>query len=40
MLDPDHDIDDPIGLEQSAYDALAQEFLEIIPRRLKELMNA
>ncbi len=39
-LDPDRDIDDPIGLEQSAYDALAQAFLEIIPRRLKELMNA
>ncbi len=38
-LDPDRDIDDPIGLEQSAYDALAQAFLEIIPRRLKELMN-
>ena len=39
-LDPDRDIDDPIGLERSAYDALAQAFLEIIPRRLKELMNA
>ena len=39
-LDPDRDIEDPIGLEQSAYDALAQDFLEIIPRRLKELMNA
>ncbi len=39
-LDPDADIDDPIGLDRSAYDALAQAFLEIIPRRLKEFMNA
>jgi protein-tyrosine-phosphatase len=39
-LDPDGDIDDPIGLEQSAYDALARTFLELIPRRLKELLNA
>ena len=38
-LDPDADIDDPIGLDRSAYDALAQAFLEIIPRRLKEFMN-
>ncbi len=39
-LDPDADIDDPIGLDRSAYDALAQAFMEIIPRRLKEFMNA
>ncbi len=39
-LDPDTDIDDPIGLDRSAYDALAQAFQEIIPRRLKEFMNA
>jgi len=38
-LDPDADIDDPIGLDRSAYDALAQAFLEIIPRRLKEFLN-
>ncbi len=39
-LDPDTDIEDPIGLDRSAYDALAQAFLEVIPRRLKEFMNA
>ena len=39
-LDPDADIEDPIGGDRSAYDALAQAFLEIIPRRLKEFMNA
>lgn len=38
-LDPDADIEDPIGLDQSAYDALARTFLDVIPRRLKELMN-
>lgn len=38
-LDPDGDIEDPMGLEQSAYDALARTFLELIPRRLKELMH-
>lgn len=38
-LDPDEDIEDPIGQDQSAYDALARTLLEVIPRRLKELMN-
>ncbi len=38
-LDPDGDIEDPIGLDQSAYDALARRFLAIIPRRLKELLD-
>ena len=38
-LDPDGDIDDPIGLDLSAYDALAQAFQEIIPRRLKEFID-
>jgi protein-tyrosine phosphatase len=35
-LDPDGDIADPIGMEQAAYDALAGQFMELIPRRLKE----
>lgn len=38
-LDPDADIDDPIGMDLSAYDALAKAFLKILPRRLKEFMN-
>ena len=38
-LDPDADIDDPIGHDLSAYDALAKAFLEIIPRRLKEFID-
>lgn len=35
-LDPNTDIEDPIGSDQSAYDALADQFMELIPRRLKE----
>ena len=35
-LDPDGDIEDPIGLDQSAYDALAGELMKVIPGRLKE----
>ncbi len=39
QLDPDGDIEDPVGLDQSAYDALARRFLAIVPRRLKELLD-
>ena len=35
-LDPAADVEDPIGSDQSAYDALADKFTELIPRRLKE----
>ena len=38
-LDPDADIEDPIGQGQEAYDALAVRLMEIIPRRLKELQE-
>lgn len=38
-LDPEGDIEDPIGLNQSAYDALARRLMELIPRRLKELIH-
>ncbi len=37
-LDPKDDIEDPIGQDRSAYDALAGRFMTIIPRRLKELV--
>ena len=36
-LDPDADIEDPIGQGQQAYDALAGRLMDIIPRRLKAL---
>jgi protein-tyrosine-phosphatase len=38
-LDPDADIEDPIGMGQAAYDALAGRLMQIIPRRLQELQE-
>ena len=38
-LDPSADIEDPMGSDQSAYDALADQFMELIPRRLKEKLG-
>jgi protein-tyrosine-phosphatase len=38
LLDPDGDIEDPIGMGQPAYDALAVRLTELIPRRLKEVL--
>jgi len=34
-LDPEADIEDPLGLDQSAYDLLAERFMHLIPQRLK-----
>jgi protein-tyrosine-phosphatase len=38
-LDPDGDIEDPIGLEQRVYYALAQRLKTLIAERLKELLG-
>jgi protein-tyrosine-phosphatase len=38
-LDPAHDIEDPIGSGQEAYDALAERLERLIPRRLKESLG-
>ena len=38
-LDPDRDMDDPIGMEQAAYDHLAQRLSKLIPQRLEELLS-
>jgi len=38
ILDPAGDLDDPIGLGQSAYDALAERLQRVLPARLKELL--
>lgn len=38
-LDPQGDIEDPIGLGQEAYDALARRFVELVPARLAELLD-
>ncbi len=37
-LDPEGDIEDPIGMGQESYDAVADRMLEVIPRRLEELL--
>jgi protein-tyrosine-phosphatase len=38
MLDPAGDLDDPIGMGQAAYDALAGRLARVLPGRLKELL--
>lgn len=38
MLDPAGDLDDPIGMGQPAYDALAGRLSRVLPGRLKELL--
>jgi protein-tyrosine-phosphatase len=38
-LDPRADIEDPIGLDQDAYDSLARRLMQLIPRRLKEQLR-
>ena len=40
LLDPDGDVDDPIGLGQRAYDELGAYFLELIPARLKGMLQS
>lgn len=37
-LDVDGDVEDPIGLGQSAYDELAERLYELIPPRLAEIL--
>ncbi|MFM1824159.1 MAG: hypothetical protein RI967_2425 [Planctomycetota bacterium] len=38
-LDPDGDIEDPIGLGQRAYDRLAVHFERLIPARVAEMLG-
>jgi protein-tyrosine-phosphatase len=38
-LDPEGDIDDPVGMGQLAYDRLARHLTALIPRRLKEVLT-
>ena len=39
LLDPDADIEDPIGLGQDAYDSLGQQFMTLIPKRLNDTLS-
>jgi protein-tyrosine-phosphatase len=38
-LDPAGDVEDPIGMGQDAYDALAKRFVKLIPVRLQETLS-
>lgn len=38
-LDPSGDVEDPIGMGQSAYDSLARRFKTLIPQRLQEMLT-
>jgi protein-tyrosine-phosphatase len=38
-LDPDDDIEDPVGMDQAAYDALAQRLMRLVRRRLRECVQ-
>ena len=39
VLDPDGDIEDPIGQEQAVYDAVAERLGELIPQRLLQELS-
>ena len=39
LLDTEHDIEDPIGLDQAAYDSLARRLKTLIADRLRELLG-
>ena len=39
FLDPQGDVDDPIGMDQGVYDALAHRLRKIVTARLKELLG-
>ena len=38
LLDPQGDLEDPIGMGQDAYDSLGQKLMMLIPRRLKDVL--
>ena len=37
-VDPDRDIEDPIGMGQDAYDRVAERLDEVLPERLRSLL--
>ena len=39
LLDPQHDIADPIGMPQEIYDDVLHTFMELIPERLAEYLG-
>lgn len=39
LLDPDGDVDDPIGHGQAVYDDLLKRFQRLVPQRLQEVLS-
>ncbi len=39
QLDPDHNLEDPIGMGQETYDELSKRMESLIPKRLEELLG-
>jgi protein-tyrosine-phosphatase len=39
LLDPDADIQDPIGMGQEAYDAVGRRLATLVPQRLKDVLS-
>jgi len=39
LLDPENDIEDPIGMSQEAYDSLGRRLSKLVPRRLKDVFS-
>ncbi len=40
ILDPEGDIEDPIGLGQNAYDEVADRLRRVIPKRMQEVLRS
>ena len=39
LLDPENDIEDPIGMSQEAYDSLSRQLSKLVPQRLQEVFS-
>jgi len=39
LLDPESDVEDPVGLGLPAYDRLVRHFVRVLPKRLSELLT-
>lgn len=39
LLDPQSDIEDPIGMGQEAYDSLSRQLMNLVPKRLNEAFS-
>ena len=37
LLDPEGDIEDPLGMGQASYDELGRQFMQLIPKRFREV---